>query len=301
MSHCLPVFKATYAPTDGIYNNDQNNLGCLDNKVHKYPLLELAFISNTKDDNNVDPVILNFLPFCLNWCDFVALFFRSPGGAFNINAQNASSKVISFSEQKYTTVNDKIVRFSLADQIFKAWSKKNNMPESAISPSLRIKLNRESFLLKSLASVNAYQVGLSLDEVLVTLLQNNEIERSDDPDDSAEVHFTITYREYYQPLDITLILNFSYITHIPCYKNVGFCPKPYSFDCTPIRKCLDDETMSVTSEATYAKSTCSTLKEGEHEYYNDDHTLVTNSTNVVSEISKIIYGDNVSQSESTKW
>lgn len=300
MSHCLPVFKPAYCPTSGIYNNDQNKLGCLDNRVNKYPILELAFISNTSEEPKSEPVILNFHPFCLNWCDFIALFFRSPGGAFNINPANSNSKVITFSEQKYSTVNDKIVRFNLADQILKAWAKKNDLPESAVPTQLKIKLNREMFLLKNLGSAGALQIGLSLDEALATLIQNQEIERSDSIDDSAEVHFTISFREYYKCLDVTLLLNFTYITHIPCYKNTGECPPPYSHDPLPARKFLFDDSTIHNDNISVAET-----KDGDnvsvHEFYNDDHTLVTNSTNMVSEISNIIYGDSKSVGESTKW
>lgn len=297
MSYSLPVFKPAYE-TNGIFNNDQSSLGSLEHKTHKYPVLELAFISNhhdIKDEIKSEPLVLNFNPISLNWNDFVTLFFRSPSGGFNLNAANSNSRVLTFSEQTYSTVHDKNIRFNLVDQILKAWSKKTDLPESSIPTQLKIKLNRDMFLLKSLASVKGQQIGLSLDEAIATLLENKEIEKSDDVDDFANVHFTISYREYYKPLDVTLLLNFKYITNIPGYRNVGFSMKTYSIDTTSVRKYIDtmDDNMSVVSDSTDLKS--------KDEYYHDDHTLVTNSTNVISEISKLIQFDDKSTGESTRW
>ena len=51
---------------------------------------------------------------------------------------------------------------------------------------------------------------------------------------SATVRFIISYLYYFEPLDTSVLVNFNYVTKVPCFKNVyncdSFCPEPYSKD-----------------------------------------------------------------------
>jgi len=168
----------------------------------------------------------------LSWKDFTALFFRSPSGAFYISPSNCNVTAVSFYSQSYETTYNKNVLFNLSDQIRKAWSKKNNQPESAIPAKINIELNRQSFLTKSLGSICGDFVGLSYDEALSNLLGTGVISIGTS-DDTATVVFLVDYQYYFEPLDVTLLTTFSYITSIPCFKNtVPFCSdcNPYSND-----------------------------------------------------------------------
>ena len=279
----------------GIFNEDQGYFRNNNTKhIANRPTLNLAALSNCSSNDKTPDVIISLNTIFLNWSDFAILFFKPPSGAFNINLANVNVKAVSFTSQTYETTYDKNVSYNLADQVKKAWSKKNSKPESVIPPQINIELNRESFLTKSLGSICGNFVGLSYDEVLTTLLGNNVIAVGT-TQDSACVTFLITYQYYFKPLDITLLTVFSYGTNIPCYKNV----EPFCCDCNPYsndnkvydRSYFDfNDNMSVFSD---------------FESKNNDEYSVTSSsksinTNTMSEISKIIKNTNLSVA-SSQW
>jgi len=260
--------------TSGIVSNDQ---GYFQNKpsqnITQIPSLNLAYLSNVKDNlvPSDDTIALN--PCCINWCDFTNLFFRSPGGAFYINPSNGDSKPISFYSQTYETTQNANVKFSLADQIRKTWSKKNNQSEISIPIPYYIMLNRSGFLTKSLAYVNGTVLGLSLDEVISALLTNNEIAPADS-ESSADVKFLITYKDYFEPLDTSVSVIFTFCTKIPCYKNINDCENfcPYSNDLNCERKVFEmgDDFSDVFSCNEDNCNQCQKKSE------NDDNTLISN-------------------------
>jgi hypothetical protein len=226
--------SSTEAP--GIVNNDQ---GFFQNKsipdITRVPAFDLAYLSNVSGDSSKgsDDVIINLNPICVKWCDFTALFFKAPSGAFWVNPANATSIALTLFEKTYLTTQNKCVKFNLVDQIKKAWSKKNAKNESFIPPNVNILLNRAGFLTKSLASVKEYMLGLSIDEVISALLSNNEIIPGNS-DTTATVKFIVSYKNYFEPLDTYVLINFIYVTKIPCYQNNSDCfisCDPYSNDC----------------------------------------------------------------------
>ena len=240
----------------GIINNDQGffkNEAAID--LTRVPIIDLAYLSNVSDikslevnDSSAD-VIINLNPICLKWCDFTTLFFRAPGGAFWINPANSASVALNMLSQTYETTQNKCVKFSLQDQIRKAWSKKNAKNETSIPPNVNILLNRAGFLTKSLTSVKEYCLGLSVDEVISALLNNNEI-LPGNSDTTATIKFIVSYKNYFEPLNTYVLINFAYITKIPCYKNNTDCfikCLPYSNDCNNCGDQLYDDTTSYPS------------------------------------------------------
>jgi hypothetical protein len=234
----------------GISNVDQGFFQNLPTKkVSNIPTIDLAYFTNCDNNNEVDNTI-NLNPTYLTWTDFNTLLFRNNSSTFYIDNSNASNAAISFYGQTYETTQTKKAAFSLTQQIIKAWSKKNNKPENTVPIQYKIQLERQSFLTKSLASINCYQISLHLDEAISTLLSQSEIEPAD-LDSSAIVKFTINYRNYFCPLDTSILVNFTFITSIPGYKNCvdNGCGN-YSNDTTKPRKVFhyDDDNMSCTSE-----------------------------------------------------
>ena len=251
------TFGMSLNPTPpGIINNDQGffkNEAVID--ITRVPIIDLAYLSNVSDIKSLEEsgsaadVIINLNPICLKWCDFTTLFFRAPGGAFWINPANSASVALTMLSQTYETTQNKCVKFSLQDQIKKAWSKKNAKNEASIPPNVNILLNRAGFLTKSLTSVNEYCLGLSVDEVISALLNNNEILRGNS-DTTATIKFIVSYKNYFEPLNTYVLINFAYITKIPCYKNNTDCfikCTPYSNDCNHCGDQLYDDTTSYTS------------------------------------------------------
>ena len=214
-------------------------LGKCDTKIKQSAELALAYLSNTANPVNAD-ISIQLNPICLSWCDFLTLFYSS-NGSFYINPANRTACAVTFTNQTYETTQSKCIKLNLTDQIRKTWSSKNNRLISNIPIETNIQLNKESFFVKSLSSAN-YLVGLSLDQVFSTLLANGEIEVAD-AKSSATVQFVVSYKYCFAPLDVCVLVNFVYITKIPCYKNVTecdtFCPVYSYCKDTTCRTCVD--------------------------------------------------------------
>ena len=269
---------------DGILNNDQGYYrNITSNQITTSPTLNLASLSNCCCDYKTPDVTINLNTIYLSWPDFSTLFFKSPSGAFYISPSNNNVSAVSFTYQTYETTYNKNVTFNLSDQIKKAWSKKNSKPESAISPKINIELDRQSFLTKSLGSISGDFSGLSYDEALSTLLATGDIVIGT-TEDTATVTFLINYQYYFEPLDITLLTTFNYITSIPCFKNTV----PFGCDCNCNPYSNDTKTYDRTNlDLSDNMSIFSDLESN-----NDEYSVVSNSksmnSNVMSEISKII-------------
>lgn len=227
--------------------NDQGNFlnGC-SKVISPTPVLDLAYLSNTIADGSDPDFVINLNPVCLLWCDFYNLFFTSNSGAFWINPAGANSCAITFNQQTYESTQKKCIMFNIVEQVKKAWSIKNSKLESSIPPQFNLQLNKEAFYYSSLANSN-FASGLTLDQVISTLLANNQIAPGDSTT-CAKVEFIINYRYYYRPLEVTLIINFRYITKIPCFKNTepcDFCPySNANQNCRPCFDVKDDNTIA---------------------------------------------------------
>lgn len=273
---------------DGIFNNDQGYFRNITNsQITTSPSLNLAALSNSTSDKTSD-VIISLNTIYLSWSDFSTLFFKSPSGAFYISPANSNVSAVSFNYQTYETTYNKHVVYNLADQVRKAWSKKNSKPESAIPAKINIELERESFLTKSLGSVYGDFLGLSYDEALASLLGAGEIAVGTS-EDAATVTFLINYQFYFQPLDINLLTIFSYVTNIPCYKNVvpfsSDCTNPYSND----NKTYDRSNLDLSDNVSVFSDFDSKN--------NDAFSLASNNSNILSQISKIIDSESVVSSQ----
>lgn len=281
---------------DGVLNNDQgyfnNNTSSV---ITNIPSLNLAIISNISTNNSPD-VQINLNPIHLTWNDFSNLFFKSPSGAFYINPANNNVGAISLLSQNYETTNKKNVMFNLSEQITKAWSKKNNLPITYISPKINIELARASFLTKSLGSIYGESIGLGLDESLSALIGTGDI-LVGDSESSATVKFYIGLQYYFQPLDILILTTFTYTTSIPGYKNSNYlandAPLAYSNDMKQIDRTgidLNDDLSVFSDFESKAYSNNDKLNNDLEEYSIVSNNSVSNKSNLMSEISKIING-----------
>lgn len=290
----------------GISNVDQGFFQNISQKkIVDIPQLDLAYITNC--DNNMDSdAMINLNPMYLTWNDFSILFFRNPGGAFYINPSNGYTSALAFSSQTYESTQNKKIAFSLYDQVTKAWSKKNNKSMMSLPIPCKIELERQTFLTKSISDVTCYQIGLSLDEALSTLLNKNEIQPGNS-ETFATVKFSISYRLYFCPLDTAITVMFTYITNVPCYKNVSdqsLCPY-YSKETKPNRHVFDCDDTVMSSESSMMSMNLNTDKNENMsdnglvtEYYLDEETT---SGNTEEEIENIIRGGSISGSTANGW
>ena len=98
------------------------------------------------------------------------------------------------------------MKWNLKNQLIKTFSKKNNVPESSLSPITRIKLDREAFLLNSLSLHNKSQIALSFDEVFHSLEDTNNVSYTGDSYDSIMVNIRLNYVYFSNCLDRTIFI-----------------------------------------------------------------------------------------------
>jgi len=153
----------------------------------------------------------------LNYNEFLNLFYYSNGGGFAINPNAKYFNVLQLNNLYYTSNNNKM-KWNLKNQLIKTFSKKNNVPESSLSPITRIKLDREAFLLNSLSLHNKSQIALSLDEVFHSLEDTNNVSYTGDSDDSIMVNVRLHYLYYSDCLDTTISFILPFRVKFPKFK-----------------------------------------------------------------------------------
>jgi hypothetical protein len=287
--------------------------------ISNIPSINLALISNTTDvkSNMFKETTIDLNTIYLNYSDFNQLFFRGYGNAFHINPLAGNNKVLSLTQQTYSTTHDPNIPFYLKDFLVKSYEKTFSTNSLNIPIYTKIALDREMFLAKSLASLNGVQIGLSLDECINALVTNNDIVKSDF-DSSAKVVFVISLK-YIQPdLEVSGVVNFKYQTEIPGYSNNDIImtldlPKSYSNDKKPVSQEnqffydkdnaseisdyknddyteLDDRSFSINSVNSGISGTIA----NSHNVA-DENTIITSSntlnSNIVKEVSEIIKSD----------
>lgn len=213
--------------------------------VKQLPSLDIAYLSNVRNDCQPDlSVTLN--PTSLSWCDFLTLFYRA-NNVFSINPSNQTACAISFVSQTYENTTSETLKLNLAQQIRIAWATKCETLVDNIPPKTNILLNKDTFTIRSLVNSTS-STSLTLDQAIATLLSNGEIAPADNTF-SAEVRFVVQYKYYFKPLNVSILVNFVFITKIPCYKNVNFCDEwcPIYSNDKNCRACADltDETVNI--------------------------------------------------------
>ena len=290
--------------------------------ISSIPTINLALVSNINDvkSNLFKETILDLNTIYLNYSDFNLLFFRGYGNSFHINPAASNNKVVSLTQQTYSTTHDPNIPFYLKDFLIKSYEKTFNTNSLNIHIYTKISLDRDMFLAKSLSALNGLQIGLSLDECINSLVSNNDIIKSDF-DSSAKVIFVISLK-YNQPdLQVSAVVNFKYQTEIPGYSNNDIImtldlPKSYSNDKKPASNLADKQFY-------YEKDDASEISDYKNDEYTelddrsfsinsvnsgisgtianshnvaDEETIVTSSnslnTNIVKEVSEIIKSGN---------
>jgi hypothetical protein len=225
-------------------NTFQNT--CTDS-IEQQPSIDIAYLSNVRHEKDADlSVTLN--PTILSWCDFLTLFYRA-NNVFSVNPTNQTACAINFVSQTYENTTNKKIKFNLAQQVRIAWANKCETTIDSIPAKSNILLNKDTFSIRSLMN-NSSAVSLTLDQAIQTLLANGEIGPGDSTD-IASVRFVVQYKYCFKPLDTCVLVNFVFVTGIPCYKNLNFCDDwcpVYSSD-KGCRNCpeLADETKDIMS------------------------------------------------------
>ena len=240
--HC----KSKPCAIEPVILNQGPNKGIPYKKIDNIPLLEIAVLSNDFCDMKPDSVIaLN--PIVISWCDFLTLFY---GGNKNfvVSPSNIFTSCITFNAQSYENVS-RTMKYNLAEQVKAAWAEKCETMISNLPIKKSILLNKDTFLIRSLASACSL-TALSLDEAMNTLIGNNQIVPGC-YNTEAVVQFVVSYKYYFQPLDTCVQVNFTYLTKIPHFKNVdcdGECPPYYYYYYYYSEECVLRSNIDITHE-----------------------------------------------------
>lgn len=214
--------------------------------------INIAYLSNVRD-NNCDPDSSIFLnPICLDWCDFLLTFYRV-NGLFNIQPLLGNSCAISLHGRTYQDTTSTNLRFSLGNYVKSVWATKCETTPDKLNPRESLALAKESTYVRSLITSSSV-LSLTLDQAISVLLDEGKIAPADSTH-SATIRFVVQYKYCYKPLNVCVLLNFSYITKVPCYKNLNYCDtwcQSYSPDpCNPctseLKNCINCNSNNIMS------------------------------------------------------
>lgn len=287
--------------------------------THAVASIDLALLKNTHhlEEHEVD-LITPLLKHDICFLDFIACFFSSPGGAFNINLLNKCFSPLLLNTQYYAGINGSKSHWSLYAQCIKAYSSKHSIPENKIPASLRINLMKECFCKESLATNSHFQNALDYTQMINVLQTLGQIKFTGNTDHHATVIANIQYQFYSKSLDVCIAAIFSYQTGIPCYRNVYIhpdhdVPNPYSKDekteeevinqISLVTKDLFEDVVAQSKQN--CKLSSSILNTIDDEIYNKDNTNYYDDQTIESLMTKQILcalntnGDSDEDDEST--
>ena len=285
------------------YNSKPSNV------INHVPHINIAYISNVKE-HSFHTTSYHFNPIEMNFADFKSCFYPAPLNHFCINKTNMHSQVLSF-QQTYSDTTNPNKLFNIDYALRHAWSEHHQLPIKSIPVQKQIGLTKHSGLIKGLGNIRSgVHTNLSFDEAVNSLIQSGDIKPCD-ISSCANIAFEITVNYCYAPLEIALELNFVYYVCVPGFINKGETNHVYSNDNTPPRKRFDFKIED--DEVSYDEH--HKLDNNKHFEFNDDTssessdrkkdfddniTLITDTSNLVSEVSKLINGD-ASVAESKLW
>jgi hypothetical protein len=150
---------------------------------------------------------------------FLALFYPTNAGYFNVNPSNANNPAIILSTQTYTSSNSSHDNFSLLQFLLKAYCTNKGVNVNDLDPRMMVLLQKETFTTQSLATVRGTTIAMSWDEVINSLIASgvmfpsgNEAKKT-----SAVVPLCVVLNYHSFVLDIDLSIKFTYLVDITGY------------------------------------------------------------------------------------
>jgi len=146
---------------------------------------------------------------------FLALFYPTNAGYFNVNQTNANNPAIILSKQTYTSTNNNACKFSLVQYLLKSYCTNKGINVNDLDPRIMVLLQKEAFSAQTLASIKGTTISMSWDEVINTLLRSGVIDT--DLHDDAIVPLSVILNYHSFVLDTDLSIRFTYMVQIPNY------------------------------------------------------------------------------------
>jgi hypothetical protein len=199
--------------TQGTYQNQCTK------DVNNIPTLAFASLSNVRNVDCPPQSAIKLNAICLTWCEFLRLFY--PNNSFRVSIYERLPCATIFSAQTYEDTTSPCLKFYLAEFVRRAWEEKCGTSAANLPLKTGIMLEKETTIIRSIYSSTSV-TALTLDEIIGSLLQSNQIEPADSTS-SAKVVLTLEYIFFFKPLNLSVQVNFNYKTAIPCYKNTELC------------------------------------------------------------------------------
>lgn len=196
--------------------------------------------------NSQNKIILNTYganPVDLSNCDadgvmtmssFLNLFYATNAGYFNINQSNTNNPAVILMNQTYTSTNSVSNRFSLYQMLLRSYCTNHGVTVNDIDQRILMLLQKETFVVQSLANIKGTTLSLSWDEVINALIRSGVMDAAgsvEEPERSRiPLSLTLKYRSFV--LDLDLDIMFTYVVDIRGYALPTIPPAQPTYNST---------------------------------------------------------------------
>jgi hypothetical protein len=204
----------------------QNANSILTNSVNRIVLNAYTDASNTFTDPDTSATTFPME-------NFLNLFFPTNSGYFNVNPANSNNPCILLSKQTYTSSNSKYNKFSLVQELLKAYCDNNGLNINDLDPRIMLLLQKECFTCQSLASIKGTTLSLSWDEVMNTLIRSGMVETAGTSTDvsyaAVPLQIVLNYHSFVLNTDLSIV--FTYYVDILGYTIPTTPPAQQTLNC----------------------------------------------------------------------
>lgn len=184
---------------------------------------------NPHDASNNTVLVPNTNPpvYAMQMHKFLNLFYATNAGYFNVNQTNSNNPAVIFSKQTYTSSNSNSDVFSLVQFLLRAYSTNKGISVNDIDSRIIILLQKECFVLQSLAGIKGTTISMSWDEVINSLVRSGVMDPSGNAtldasgnatnESVAVVPLVLVLNIHSFVLDIDLSIKFVYLVAIEGY------------------------------------------------------------------------------------
>jgi len=148
---------------------------------------------------------------------FLALFYSTNAGYFNVNPTNTNNPAVILSKQTFTSDNGTENNFSLVQFLLRVYTTNKAITVNSLDPRILILVQKEAFQVQSLAQIKGTTYAMSWDEVINSLLTSGVINTSENSSDYIIVPLTVVFNYHSFVLDTDLSIKITYLVNISGY------------------------------------------------------------------------------------
>ena len=150
---------------------------------------------------------------------FLNLFYATNAGYFNINQSNTNNPAVILMNQTFTSTNSVSNRFSLYQMLLRSYCTNHGVTVNDIDQRTLMLLQKETFVVQSLANIKGTTISLSWDEVINALIRSGVMNAAgsvEDPE-TSKMPLSLTLKYHSFVLDLDLDIMFTYVVDIKGY------------------------------------------------------------------------------------